>query len=188
LIRSAAQVRILHDLPSRRIELSVPIFPLAFLAKLSDESSGADQPPEGENTMSNVDVTINDTAETTPQATPKPKSIGKKAKAGSRKETKIAAPKRQVRRTETKAAKVAKNAGAKKAAKPADSRDGTKKDIILELLRRKEGATIAEIAKMTNWQNHSVRGFISGTVSKKMGSAIESCKNDAGERTYRVVG
>jgi hypothetical protein len=66
-------------------------------------------------------------------------------------------------------------------------RDGTKKAIILELLRRKEGATIAEIAKSTNWQNHSIRGFISGTVSKKMGLAVESSTNAAKERTYRIA-
>jgi len=43
------------------------------------------------------------------------------------------------------------------------------------------------MAKATDWQNHSIRGFISGTVSKKMGLAIESSKNDAGQRTYRIV-
>jgi hypothetical protein len=137
--------------------------------------------------MSNADATINNAAETPQQTTPKPKSIAKKAKATSKKETKIAAPKREVRRrTEKKAGKIGKNAAAKKGAKRADGREGSKKDMILELLRRKEGATIAEIAKMTNWQNHSIRGFISGTVSKKMGLAVESAKNDAGERTYRI--
>jgi Protein of unknown function (DUF3489) len=59
--------------------------------------------------------------------------------------------------------------------------------MVLELLRRKEGATIAEIAKATNWQNHSVRGFISGTVAKKMGLAVESTRNGASERTYRIA-
>jgi hypothetical protein len=62
----------------------------------------------------------------------------------------------------------------------------TKTTTVLELLRRKEGATIAEIAKATGWQNHSIRGFISGTVSKKLGLAVESSKNEAGERTYGI--
>jgi len=53
---------------------------------------------------------------------------------------------------------------------------------------RKDGVTIADIAKATQWQNHSIRGFISASVSKKMGLAVESSKNDAGERTYKVVG
>jgi Protein of unknown function (DUF3489) len=44
----------------------------------------------------------------------------------------------------------------------------------------------AEIAKATNWQNHTFRGFTSGTVSKKMGLKIESAKNESGERAYLI--
>ena len=58
---------------------------------------------------------------------------------------------------------------------------------MLEFLRRKEGATIAEIAKTTDWQNHSIRGFISGTIAKKMGLAVESSKNESGERNYKIT-
>ena len=82
-----------------------------------------------------------------------------------------------------------KQAKAKKAAikkeKPA-AHEGSKKAIVLELLRRKEGATIADIAKATQWQNHSICGFISGTLTKKMGLTVESVKKDSGERTYRI--
>ena len=49
-----------------------------------------------------------------------------------------------------------------------------------------KGATLAEIAKATKRQNHSIRGFISGTITKKMGLAVESSKNESGERTYRI--
>ena len=66
-------------------------------------------------------------------------------------------------------------------------REFSKKAVIIELLRRKGGATLAEIAKATDWQNHSIRGFISGTLSKKMGLTVESTKNDQGERTYRIT-
>ncbi len=48
-------------------------------------------------------------------------------------------------------------------------------------------ATLAEIAKATDWQNHSIRGFVSGHVIKKMGLKVESTKGEAGERTYRIV-
>jgi hypothetical protein len=65
--------------------------------------------------------------------------------------------------------RVAKPAS-KKAARPkTEPRTDTKKVIVLDLLRRKQGATTAEIAKATDWQNHSIRGFISGSVTKKMG-------------------
>src|ERR1035441_1008786 len=79
----------------------------------------------------------------------------------------------------TKATKTARTNGAGPAA-----REGSKKAIVLELLRRKDGATLAEIAKATDWQNHSIRGFISGSLNKKMGLKIESIKREDGERRY----
>jgi hypothetical protein len=78
----------------------------------------------------------------------------------------------------------AKTAKAKDAAP--EAREGSKKSIVLELLRRKGGATMAEIAKATDWQNHSIRGFISGTVAKKMDLLVASLKNEKGERVYRI--
>jgi len=61
----------------------------------------------------------------------------------------------------------------------------SEKSVALGHLRRKDGATLAEIAKATDWQSHSIRGFISGSLTKKMGLKVESTKNEAGERTYR---
>ena len=84
-----------------------------------------------------------------------------------------------------KKAKATKAARTKKGA--AVPREFSKKAIVLEMLRRKEGATLAEIAKATDWQNHSIRGFISGTITKKMGLTVESTKNEQGERHYRVT-
>ena len=75
----------------------------------------------------------------------------------------------------------------KKAAPPAtEGREGSKKATILQLLRRPKGATLTEIAEATNWQNHSIRGFLSGSLRKKMGLTIESSKNQAGDRRYRI--
>ena len=104
---------------------------------------------------------------TTQTATPK------KAKASKKvgKATKAAKPK-----------KVSKTPKAKSA-----SRSGSKAEKVLELMKRKEGATLAEIAKATDWQNHSIRGFVSGHVTKKLGLKVESTKSEAGERTYRIV-
>jgi hypothetical protein len=87
----------------------------------------------------------------------------------------------------TKATKVAKAATSPKQAANAEARAGSKKEIVLKLLRRDQGATIAEIAKVTDWQNHSIRGFLSAQVTKKMKLKIESTKSEAGERTYRIV-
>lgn len=74
--------------------------------------------------------------------------------------------------------------GAKRAAQ--GSENGSKKAHVLELLARKEGATLTEIMKATGWQAHTVRGFISGALIKKSGLAVESFRNDAQERCYRL--
>ena len=84
-----------------------------------------------------------------------------------------------------------KKAKATKAARTKEGasvpREFSKKAIVLEMLRRKEVATLAEIGKATNWQNHSIRGFISGAITKKMGLKVESTKQEGGERHYKVV-
>jgi uncharacterized protein DUF3489 len=65
-------------------------------------------------------------------------------------------------------------------------REGGKKAEILALLQRAKGATLAEIMKATGWQPHSVRGFLSGTLRKKMGLDVSLTKSADGERSYRV--
>jgi hypothetical protein len=67
------------------------------------------------------------------------------------------------------------------------AREGSKKAIVLELLRRLEGATLADIVAATDWQAHSVRGFISGSLGKKMGLNVESFKRKDGQRIYRLA-
>jgi hypothetical protein len=75
---------------------------------------------------------------------------------------------------------------AKKTAKVA--RDGSKKAEIVEMMRGDEGATLAEIMKMTGWQAHTVRGFVSGTLIKKLGLKVESFRSEGKERCYRISG
>jgi hypothetical protein len=71
-------------------------------------------------------------------------------------------------------------------AKPKVARDGSKTAKILDLLKRSGGATSKELMKATGWLPHSVRGFLSGTVRKKMGLTVTSTKGEDGERTYSV--
>ena len=66
------------------------------------------------------------------------------------------------------------------------TRDGSKKAIVLEMLKRPDGATLKDIMAATSWQAHSVRGFISGSLTKKMGLNVESFKREDGARAYRV--
>jgi hypothetical protein len=66
------------------------------------------------------------------------------------------------------------------------AREGSKKAIVLELLRRLEGATLTDIMAATGWQAHSVRGFLSGALGKKMGLTVESLKTSEGARAYRI--
>jgi Protein of unknown function (DUF3489) len=63
---------------------------------------------------------------------------------------------------------------------------GGKTATVLQLLRRPEGAALAALMAATEWQAHSVRGFLSGTLRKKMGLTIESAKSAAGERRYSI--
>lgn len=69
-----------------------------------------------------------------------------------------------------------------------EARDGSKKAVVLALLRREGGATLGDIAQATDWQLHSIRGFLSGQIAKKMGLKIESTKDDGGKRRYHVAG
>ena len=111
--------------------------------------------------------------------TDKPKA-GKKARLGAQRAH--VAPKKGKAASKVKAAKKAPK-GAKKAGA---ARDGSKAAKVLDLLKRTEGATLAELMKVTDWQAHSVRGFLSGTVSKKLGLAVTSTKAEDGERTYSL--
>jgi hypothetical protein len=74
----------------------------------------------------------------------------------------------------------------RKATSAKGARQGSKTAKILDLLKRRGGATMKELMRATGWLPHSVRGFISGTVGKKMGLSVESTKAKDGERSYSV--
>ena len=65
-------------------------------------------------------------------------------------------------------------------------RKNTKQAQVVALLKRSGGATLTNLMRATGWQAHSVRGFISGALSKRLRLKIESFKNSRGERAYRI--
>ena len=117
------------------------------------------------------------TEETNTAATVAERGAPKGQKTAKHAKAKAAAPKKEAK-TSKKAGKPERNASA-----PRPESKGAK---ILEMIGRAKGATLAEIMKATEWQAHSVRGFIS-TAGKKQGIKIESAKSDAGERTYKIA-
>jgi hypothetical protein len=63
---------------------------------------------------------------------------------------------------------------------------GSKKAEVIALLRRAKGASLAQIQKLTGWQKHTVRGFIS-LLGSQAGLKTISSRTEAGERTYRIA-
>jgi hypothetical protein len=101
----------------------------------------------------------------------------------------VAPSKRKSGKKATSAKKAAKSAkAAKPARKESGVRQGSKTEQVLELLKRSGGTTMKELMKATGWLPHSVRGFLSGTIGKKMGRKVESTKGEDGNRAYSVKG
>jgi transposase len=87
----------------------------------------------------------------------------------------------------TRAKRQAADSKSKRRPQRPAARSGTKQAVLIELLSRRDGATIDEAVKATGWQPHSVRGAISGSLKKKLGLAVTSEKVDGRGRVYRVA-
>ncbi|MCX7349400.1 MAG: DUF3489 domain-containing protein [Alphaproteobacteria bacterium] len=66
------------------------------------------------------------------------------------------------------------------------TREGTKQALVIEMLRRAEGASIAEIVEATGWLQHTARGVLAGSLKKKLGLTIGSEKDDTRGRIYKL--
>jgi hypothetical protein len=83
-------------------------------------------------------------------------------------------------------AKPAKRSKAAPAGKPTP-RAGTKQAQMIELLKRPEGATVEQIAEVTRWQKHTIRGAISGALKKKLGFTVEATRTREVGPTRRAL-
>jgi hypothetical protein len=108
-----------------------------------------------------------------------PQEQKKKAPAIAASKARVAKPRPPSALRKTKAARKASK-------KPSPARPGSKTAKVLDLLKRPGGVTLKELMKATGWQAHSVRGFLSGSIGKKMGTPVDSSKRADGERVYRL--
>jgi Protein of unknown function (DUF3489) len=104
------------------------------------------------------------------------------------KKARVAAKRAHVAAKRAKAAKKA-NLGKKTptgAKTTRAARPGSKAAMVMDLLKRPDGVGLRELMKATGWQPHSVRGFLSSTIRKKLAMTVTSTKAENGERTYSV--
>jgi uncharacterized protein DUF3489 len=94
-------------------------------------------------------------------------------------------PKAATRSTARKTAKPTSRKRSAPASPKSATRPGTKHAHIIALLRTPAGATIASLVSATEWQQHSVRGFLAGVVRKKLGLNLVSEQTETG-RVYRI--
>lgn len=125
-----------------------------------------------------MDAITNAHANIDPNAVEKGKLVGA-ARPDEQAET--SKPQTKKRRRGAARKSQAKDASPTKNAEPV-----TKAAKILKLLRGRKGASIVQLEEATGWQAHSVRGFLSGTVKKKLGFNVTSEVGKDGVRRYRV--
>jgi hypothetical protein len=155
------------------------------MAAIGVEREDEDRAPDGATEA----ITGATPAEAAVQAADAPAPATKADSAGT-----PARRKAKVKAAKAKAAKPSRSAPAEKPA----PRTGTKQALMIDLLKRPEGATVEQIAAATGWQHHTIRGAISGALKKKLGLMVEATRtrevgpNKTGAKgsstVYRITG
>lgn len=94
-----------------------------------------------------------------------------------------------MKKTSSHKASVSKKQRSKKSVpspKPPGSRNSTKQAQLISLLKQSSGVSLPDLMKATGWQAHSIRGFISGTLKKRLGLKVISDTTSDGLRRYRI--
>lgn len=99
----------------------------------------------------------------------------------------LGASKRRARRQRGHSAKLKRRATKKKLQEAGAVGPESKQSVVLALLSRARGATVAAIMDATGWQAHTVRGFFAGVVRRKLGLKLVS-EEGRGGRVYRIAG
>lgn len=133
-------------------------------------------------------LTTNDTPDTTANPAIGDAAVVSRARRVSRKGSKHTSNQAGERRAGAQPAKAKKTDKVAGKGIEASKPQPTKSDTVLKLLRAAKGASVNDLMKATGWQAHSVRGFLSGAVKKKLGLAVVSEIGKDGTRRYRVQG
>jgi DNA-binding MarR family transcriptional regulator len=132
-----------------------------------------------------------------PDTAPTPAEAGVQAADAPASGTKADSAATPAKRKGKAKAKATKPATTRPAEKPTP-RSGTKQALMIEMLKRPDGATVEQIAAATGWQHHTIRGAISGALKKKLGLTVEATRtrevgpNKTGAKgsstVYRITG
>jgi hypothetical protein len=133
--------------------------------------------------MKNAETTATEQAATVADQAPQVAPEKATSKKRTSRQKGAARAKKSANAAPKKEAEPARRPAAKKA--PAEPRTN-KKAAVVALMKRAKGVSLAEIVEATGWQKHTVRGFVS-ILGSKGGEKIESEKNAAGERSYRIA-
>jgi Protein of unknown function (DUF3489) len=94
-----------------------------------------------------------------------------------------------MKKTSSHKASVRKKQRSKKSVpspKPPEPGNSTKQAQLISLLKQPSGVTLPDLMKATGWQAHSIRGFISGTLKKRLSLKVISGTTSTGLRRYRI--